>query len=484
MYIKKLVIENIRSFPGSHQFEFRPGVNYIVGDNNCGKSTLFEAILYLTGKLRNLEHFESVQANSRVRVEAIIAGNDLADLLADDKFQKYRPYSATDADGEPFVRVERSNQERTVNQLSKDVHLDGKKVCFWNPQTEQFENPTGIDALFKALIECEPIWADANPSEYADLSSTKTLGRLIDDVASRFFETPQWEKFSLAHEEAFREDTDESLGALTVGLAAEIQEIVNQQYGSAKVKFDFDLPAPSSFVKSGQLLVDDGAGETPLGTKGTGMQRAFALAVIQLYAKSLLATEGVSRPLILLLDEPETWLHPQAQLRLAEALSTIAGDHQLFLITHSPYLLRKFNSDSHQLVVFEGRGDERKIHYAQFMGLIGAGRPTWGEINYVAFGIPSYEFHNELYGEIQRRKELNSSTRIEEKDMDNWFETRGIPKDKEWKRSATHKYPATLPVYVRNSIHHPENTLNADFTDQELSASIEYLKTTLSQTNS
>ena len=34
-------------------------------------------------------------------------------------------------------------------------------------------------------------------------------------------------------------------------------------------------------MKQGRLHVDDGAGETPADGKGTGMQRAIALAIIQ-----------------------------------------------------------------------------------------------------------------------------------------------------------------------------------------------------------
>lgn len=471
MYIKKLFVENVRSFPGEQEFTFRPGVNYIVGDNNCGKSTVFEAILYLTGKLKNTEHFQSTQVTEPFRVVAVIAGDDLKVLLNEAKFQKYQPYLYVDEDGDSVVKVERSNAERTVMQSGKSISLDGRKICFWNHQEKQFENPTGIDALFKALLECEPIWADASPSDYADMSSTKTLGRLVSEVSTQFFGTSQWAKFSSAHAEAFSTDGDESLGKLTAGLAAEIQKIVEQQYGTATVKFDFDLPEPVSFVKAGQLVVDDGAGETPLTEKGTGMQRAFALAVIQLYAKSLLAADGITRPLVLLLDEPETWLHPRAQLKLADALSSIAGAHQLFLITHSPYLLRKFDSESHQLVVFKGRGEDRQIQYGHFMGLVGEGEPSWGEINYIAFGIASHELHNELYGEFQRLQgmELNG------KELDALFVAQGVAQDRVWQRSGTLKYNVTLPVYVRNSIHHPENTLNSPFTDQDLIHSTELL---------
>lgn len=32
------------------------------------------------------------------------------------------------------------------------------------------------------------------------------------------------------------------------------------------------------------------------------------------------------------------------------------------------------------------------------LNIFGERSPSWGEINYFAFDIPSIEFHNELYG--------------------------------------------------------------------------------------
>ena len=85
------------------------------------------------------------------------------------------------------------------------------------------------------------------------------------------------------------------------------------------------------------------------------MQRAIALGLIQLYARSGALEDDNPTPLILMLDEPETWLHPSAQLKLGEALSKIGEREQVFIITHSPYLIRKFNSQNHfRLFTIEG----------------------------------------------------------------------------------------------------------------------------------
>lgn len=51
----------------------------------------------------------------------------------------------------------------------------------------------------------------------------------------------------------------------------------------------------------------------------------------------------------------------------------------------------------------------------------------------------------------------------------------GIFNRKKWKRRESEVIDSTLPTYVRNSIHHPENTLNEKYTESELKECIDKL---------
>lgn len=45
MYVKELRLANFKSFRGEgNVFEFSPGINYFVGNNNAGESTVIEAL--------------------------------------------------------------------------------------------------------------------------------------------------------------------------------------------------------------------------------------------------------------------------------------------------------------------------------------------------------------------------------------------------------------------------------------------------------
>ena len=471
MYFKSLTITNFKSFEGEQQITFSKGINYIVGDNNCGKSTIIDALRYLAEGARDTSALQNKAASEDFSVEGVIAGSDLVQIVADKKYSKYKDYLLTDGN-EPYFRVRRSPKEEEIEQNGKKVKLDGKKTPFWNPGTQQFENPTGIDALFRSLVDFVPVLADTTTSEIVDFSSTKTLGKLISVISQSFQESPRWKAFQDAHATAFS-DGEESLSSLTEDVTSQVESLVQAQYGAAKVRFDFNLPDATTFIKGGQLLVTDGIYETPLRDKGTGMQRAVTLALIQVYSSMQHKTKEHA-PLTLLLDEPETWLHPRAQIQLGEALAKISEDEQLFLITHSPYMLRSYRPAQHRLLIFSREDSAPSIRYSEELGLFESQTPSLGEITYFAFGIPSVEFHDELWGEIQvitkRKSEWSLNVCL--------HDTHKLSYDKEWNRDDRPNAgpeDATLPYYIRNSIHHPENRLNDPYTDNELAESTENL---------
>lgn len=98
-----------------------------------------------------------------------------------------------------------------------------------------------------------------------------------------------------------------------------------------------------------ELHLDDGL-KTLAERKGHGLQRAVLFALLRAWAKALRATptEGevlaprkTSESLVFAVEEPELFLHPHAQRRLANAIYDIAGtpDHQIFLCTHSTHFI-------------------------------------------------------------------------------------------------------------------------------------------------
>jgi len=160
----------------------------------------------------------------------------------------------------------------------------------------------------------------------------------------------------------------------------------------------------------------------------------------------------------LLIDEPETHLHPPAQINLLGELIKITSNNNnniLFFATHSNYLIDKNNLDRNYKV-HKMKNHKTTIHKIEKK------TSTYSEVNYEVFGIETNDYHNELYGFI----ELENKTLLE-----------GLQKSKKWKNLKTKtENQVSLSEYIRHSIHHPENNLNIKHTDKELSQSIKTLR--------
>lgn len=485
MFISKIKLINFKSFKGEHVIEFSEGVNFFVGNNNCGKTTIFKAIEFIqSGKNKSDFITQGLEAEN-ISVELEFKGADLSEIVNDENLNlnKYSEYVIDNEDGTHSLRVLRSSQECEVTQGKKTVSLDISKVRIYNPNSteeeeiKKFENPTGIDRTITALFDAQFVYSDIKNEDYQDFGKTKIIGKIINDITKDFQKGDTWKEFQNAHKKTFG---DEGLGRILEGIATKISSVLKEQYGDGEVQFNFGLPEIDNFFKTGNLLLSDNGISTSVSEKGTGMQRALALSLIQVYAGVLDNEEGtLSKPIMFFIDEPETFLHPKAQDKLIDSLNKIAKRYQVFITTHSPYLLKKFDSRTQQINIFSK--NEEGINYIsdkRELNLFGISSPTIGEINYTAFGVNSVEFHNELYGFIQAKAIDEDEKNYYEKTFEEWLVNKGVTQNKDYhrllKNGNTQQEKKTLPTLIRNIIHHPENQNNS-YTTEELEESTDLL---------
>lgn len=464
MYISRMELNNFRCFKGRHSMEFNEGMNFFVGNNNSGKTTIFKAVEFIqSGK--NIEDWISKDANSEhVSVILEFSGTDIPDIVQLDNLKKYSSYLSED---NKLIIMRSSESGEWIDSKGKKKSLELKNIRVWNPETSLFENPSGIDSTITALFDAQFVYSDLKNEDYQDFGKTKIVGKLINEITKDFQKKDVWLKLQTAHKDAFGE---KGLIPILKDMQKRIESILEEQYGKTKVEFDFGLPEIDNFFKTGNILLEENEIKTTAADKGTGMQRALALSLIQVYSQIDKSDDEISKPILFFIDEPETFLHPQAQDKLLNSLEKISQDSQIFITTHSPYLLKKFDKNNHDIKVFSRKKDEERVKSGSNLNLFPFS-PSWGEINYFAFGVVSEEFHNELFGYLHNKigslnKHYDNGNKTVAMNnitsFDSWLDEQPnvIKTDSKHQNIFRGKTDKTMPAYIRNYIDHPGDDID------------------------
>lgn len=181
---------------------------------------------------------------------------------------------------------------------------------------------------------------------------------------------------------------------------------------------------------------------------------------------------------ILLLDEPEMFLHPEAQQNFRDELISIASKNNNVVMcsTHSMYMIHKEHIDHCFSVkkIADNKAKEFKTEIQELSPQV----MSFARINFSVFNIATTEYHSELYGRLQVKYIDSVAEPSRETYTAKAFDEKYFPSTRrlEWKRMAGSKQitvPVSIHSYIRHSIHHPENNLgNIPFTEEELRSSI------------
>lgn len=183
---------------------------------------------------------------------------------------------------------------------------------------------------------------------------------------------------------------------------------------------------------------------------------------------------------IVLVDEPELSMHPRWQKKILKYYTDLFTNNgmqtvQMIMATHSSYVIQEALKKQEEIlvIVLQDKDGKIKVNKIVAPGVLPIITPA--ETNYMAFLVPTIDYHIELYGWIQRKNGDLSVKKCDEyiknhKLYDNSRHSKAsefINKD----GHATNYY--TLPTYIRNAIDHPDSTCS--YTDEELETSIELL---------
>jgi hypothetical protein len=268
-----------------------------------------------------------------VVVEIEIEGvtDSVLETLGDEHRTRIEPYCAN---GRLHVRRCSPKPGTTASKM---------KLSIRTPETGEWkETPTGIGNALNTLFPT-PIRIRGMEDAYADSTKTgrTTFGQLIKELIEDIDAEQRRavEEALTVIRTAFGATSDTDPGAFG-SVDADLSEAVERFIPGMGVRLHVDAPTFETFIsKNATLKLVEGDGDPQdVGEFGHGTQRSTQIALIQLLASR--NHSGTSVRPMLLIDEPELYLHPQAVLRVREALRSLSNDgYQVVFTTHTPQLV-------------------------------------------------------------------------------------------------------------------------------------------------
>jgi hypothetical protein len=397
MHIERIKIAN---FKGLRAAEFSPTrFSCLVGENNAGKSTVLQALVYALNRPAHLPpdlfYDPALPVEFRIELSGVSEGHllrlaeehrgKIAELISNERFiliVRYRVEQRVEVKIERLVPSEarykadaiaevfqgkRGNAVRQalvesypefaddapqdLNIVAAKQHLAGKirTLSVDHFVLEEGPLPSGISSSVETLLP-EPIYIPAVKNLADDLKTSQStsfgrlLGLLLSDMTPDLAAiTASLDQLNSLFNRVERDgQVVDERHARVRALESTVERFLKENFPTAKVELKVPPPELRTILNAAQIFIDDGSRDL-IDNKGDGIKRSLTFALLQCYVEKLAAAASqggedgpAQRPLIFLFEEPELYLHPKSQRVLFGTLARISGVYQVVVTTHSP----------------------------------------------------------------------------------------------------------------------------------------------------
>jgi predicted ATP-dependent endonuclease of OLD family len=474
MKIKSISIKNFRGI-GDYTLscDFND-FNLLIGDNGTSKTAILEAInlclspTYAASKL-SLEDFYCGTSND---IEIIILFVESFDVEIPDLFGNTQKIKCKGISLRVKKR-DRSAPGKAFNNLVVPEH-------FFLPEEPKGSNGWSISrktgstlSITERQLALSYASADypsgfyfgKNRDRQMQKGFNSSLTNIIDDLNWRFEKSERakvdTDKFKHKRGEIEKhifDNTDGDTLAKTIDQTNKTLEKIGMP------KIDLSLVKTLTPYDNSEIVKRFDGFELPVSLTGSGVEMITSLIFLETLAE--ISKEEVC----IIIDEPELHLHPTLQDQFVKHLEDISKKSQVFISTHSPFFFKNcFDHINNNVLISEIKNDKVVITDAKNKGFgLLKWSPSWGEICYFAYDLPTPEFHDDLYATLQDKNSTETVTATE-----TWLTSNGQLKEISWLNSAGETITETLMTYIRNRIHHGDNQNRPMYAPEQLKDSIE-----------
>lgn len=364
MKVSRVEVKNYKSI--SHIIANIDDLTAIVGKNNYGKSALLDAIQcfygdktindddFHMGKDDNIEisilfsniinedierffNYKSMYNKTMMKIMENVGNQTLEERelrkLEEKRVQKFAETTEKfcldlDQNDSILIKLIKPRRGNSLYKLSNDSTVVKNDFCKLIPsikvisaiRTPDKETTAGTKSNMKELISL--LQEQQEEENFVKLPNSRdklTYGEIKALIST---------------------NEEEQCRNLSTDLTTHFQEAISTDTLSVKVKieesFKFDF-------KYKTVLIDRDMPhkEIDILSCGTGLQSMMILSILQTYIKMMSDSN-----LILLIEEPEVYLHPSLQRKMINTLVKISKKNQVLLTTHSPIIISKIDQQN------------------------------------------------------------------------------------------------------------------------------------------
>ncbi len=356
MKITELHIKNFKSIHHLHITDI-PSALILVGQNNSGKTTILDAVRAVGGDyLISSYDFQEDGSNIEITVSLFFSEEDLRLLHRKGIVSSYRRWDAWFAD---FQKKLPSFSEQTLtftmsaNREGRIRYQDG--VQKHNPYIQEvFPKIYHVDTERRL----EPLQQDLLLLQEDEILQRMRTRCCIFDQAKTC--TQCFTCIGLIEQKSPQElDVFETSKLLDYKLyqlnldtfAKKVNESFHRNGGHEKILYSMNRDVEKILQVTTEIWQPAQSQTRPISRMGKGMRSIYLFSLLEAYTE---IEENL--PCILLIEDPEIFLHPRLQKVAGKILYRLSRKNQVLFTTHSPNLLPNFKSQEIRQVVIQKDG--------------------------------------------------------------------------------------------------------------------------------
>ncbi len=372
MNITKLKIKNYKSIKDSGEITVDDKIMSFIGQNNAGKSAILDAIQCVFPSVKKTVIGSDFHKGTHDNVEIIIWFNGVTDEYLEEKLfgdaisklvakaKKLEDESAEETKIEAARKKIEETREQKLSEAKETYQVKDAVMCIKLVVTNTDRIGTkyyvDIDSvkeikeseIKKILPILKVIPAIRDPKNESTAGTNSYLKELIamldDDMATNISisgnETVSYRQLN----EIIAEESAKRCQSISNSITGYYNEAIGVNDFEVIVSSDVNISKGTTYYT--KILDKSTNIESDILSCGTGYQSMIILSILEAYVE--LAQKKTEY--ILIIEEPEVYLHPSLQRKMIDTLLMISMNNQVIFSSHSPITVGKMERNQIKLV--------------------------------------------------------------------------------------------------------------------------------------